>query len=57
MIITLQSNANLLASMMAAFLSRSDSNAKMKDNPVFACQYTDWAAAFPPPLIPQSWGI
>lgn len=54
-ILTLQSNANLLASMIAAFLSRSDSNANTKECPVFACQYTAWAAAFPPPLTPQTW--
>lgn len=35
---TLQSKANLLASMIAAFLSRSDSNANTKDCPCFACQ-------------------
>jgi len=51
---TLQSNANLLASMMAAFLSLSDSKANTKECPCFGCQKTPCAAAFPPPLTPQS---
>lgn len=52
---TLQSKANLRASMMAAFLSRSDSNANTKESPCFACQNNAWAAAFPPPLTPHSY--
>jgi hypothetical protein len=36
--LTLQSKANLLASMMAAFLSLADSNANTKETPFFACQ-------------------
>lgn len=51
---TLQSNANLLASMMAAFLSRCDSKANMKDCPCFGCQNSACAAAFPPPRTPHS---
>lgn len=51
---TLQSNANLLASMMAAFLSRCDSKANTKDCPCFGCQNSACAAAFPPPRTPQS---
>lgn len=51
---TLQSNANLLASMMAAFLSRSDSKANTKESPCFGCQNSACAAAFPPPRTPQS---
>lgn len=51
---TLQSNANLLASMIAAFLSRSDSKANTKERPCFGCQKTACAAAFPPPRTPQS---
>lgn len=56
-VLTLQSNANLLASIMAAFLSLSDSNANTKESPIFGCQNSAWAAAFPPPLTPQSWKI
>ena len=52
--LTLQSKANLLASIMAAFLSLSDSNANTTESPFFACQNNAWAAAFPPPLTPQS---
>jgi len=52
--LTLQSNANLLASMMAAFRSLSDSKAKTKERPCFGCQNTACAAAFPPPRTPQS---
>lgn len=55
LLLTLQSQANLRASMMAAFLSLSDSKATTKDTPFFACQYTAWAAAFPPPLTPHSY--
>lgn len=51
---TLQSKANLLASMMAAFLSLSDSNANTKERPCFTCQNNAWAAALPPPLTPHS---
>lgn len=40
---------------MAAFLSRSVSNAKTNESPSFACQNAACAAAFPPPLTPQSW--
>lgn len=36
--LTLQSKANLLASIMAALRSLSDSNAKTKESPLFACQ-------------------
>ena len=52
--LTLQSNANLLASMIAAFLSRSDSKANTKESPCFGCQNKACAAAFPPPRTPQS---
>ena len=52
--LTLQSNANLLASMMAAFLSLSDSKANTKECPCFGCQNSACAAAFPPPRTPQS---
>ena len=55
LVLTLQSKAKRLASMMAAFLSLSDSNANTKESPTFACQKAAWAAAFPPPLTPQSW--
>ena len=37
--LTLQSKANLRASMIAAFRSLSDSNANTKETPFFACQY------------------
>lgn len=52
---TLQSNANLLASMIAAFLSLSDSKANTNESPCFGCQNSACAAAFPPPRTPQSW--
>lgn len=51
---TLQSKANLRASIIAAFLSLSDSNASTKERPIFGCQNDACAAAFPPPLTPQS---
>lgn len=41
--------------MMAAFLSLSNSNAKVKVSPFRACQRSAREAALPPPLTPQSW--
>lgn len=54
--LTLQSKANLRASIIAAFLSLSDSNASTKESPVFGCQNDAWAAALPPPLTPHNFG-
>lgn len=52
--LTLQSNAHLLASIIAAFLSRSASKANVNESPLLACQNNAWAAALPPPLTPHS---
>lgn len=52
--LTLQSKANLRASIIAAFLSLSDSNPSTNETPIFGCQNDAWAAAFPPPLTPHS---
>ena len=52
---TLQSRAYLLASIMAAFRSLSDSKTNTKDCPFLTCQNSDLAAELPPPLNPHSW--
>jgi hypothetical protein len=46
--------ANLRASIIAAFLSLSVSKAKVYDNPFLACQKTALAAALPPPRLPHN---
>lgn len=53
-LLTLQSKAYLLASIIATFLSLIDSKASMKERPLLACQKSDWAAALPPPLTPHN---
>jgi len=51
---TLTSKANLLANMMAALRSRSESNTSMKVRFLCATQYMLRAAASPPPRAPHN---
>lgn len=53
-VLTLQSRAYFLASIIAAFLSRSNSNVKTNERPFLACQNNALAALLPSPLTPQS---
>lgn len=52
--LTLQSRAYFLASIMAAFLSRSDSNVNTNDRPFLGCQNNAFAAALPSALTPHN---
>lgn len=53
---TLQSRANFLATMMATFLSFSDSKVNTNDSPFLACQNSAFAALLASPLTPHSLG-